>query len=206
MKRKILISIVLMAAGAIGLNAQERETGSDTTRLKPEPKPYPMMDVLAYSNTLLPFYLFPAPYALETKQQRAARISQETYERVMGSVRHNLSWTRPASLSGTQKMVLSVAALFLTNPSSTPAGTKAIMSHPFAYVYTPGMEPVAHRYSPDIFPQCIRLEYDFKSGTYNQVMVKWEEVLKNIERSNNSPYCPAPVPRKRFTSGERIAP
>ena len=69
-------------------------------------------------------------------------------------------------------------------------------SNPFIFARTPGGAPVVHRYSPKAFPQCIRTEFDFQSGTYKHVMVKWNEFESRLE----------PVPRMQFHSTDKLAP
>ena len=68
-------------------------------------------------------------------------------------------------------------------------------SNPFIYAYTPGWAPYEHPYSPAVFPQSIWLEFDFTTGTYKQVMVKWDDLQKSM--ANNfggfgQQYVPIP--------------
>lgn len=202
MSQKWLYTLVLLVAGAIGLNAQEQDTVSA------RPKPFPVIVAPIHSYPSLPFFRPPAPDTPETKEQKAARINQETFQRVMTSVNHNLSFHRPPVLTDIEKTLLFIGALFLTSPYKFPDGTVPVMnaSNPFFYALTPGGEPIVHPYSPEIFPQCIRLEYDFKSGTYNQVMVPWNEFEMNMTRSFGGPYRIEPVPRMQFHSTDHLAP
>ena len=109
----------------------------------------------------------------ETKEQRAARINQRTYNALMKSADQNLYWYRIPKISKTWKLIMGVGKLFLSNPFGFPEGYVPLMnaSFPFIYAKTPGMAPYDHPYSPDKFPQCIKSEYDFATGTYKQVMV-----------------------------------
>lgn len=207
MRRLLFISIVLLMAGAIGLQAQEHVERPDSLVRKPEPRanPFPMLGYYGYSSIGRYFFLPLDPGEFETKEDRAARINAETYRRVMESVNYNLSWTRPPHLTRAQSIALFVAQLFLSNPGKRPDGTVPVMSSvPFSYIYTPGWAPRENPYSPDVFPQCIRLEYDSKSGTYKQVMVDWNDFQKNLNRGIGNPNFNAPVPVKRFTTAEKM--
>ena len=194
MRKKWLYTLVLLMAGAIGLQAQERAEKQDTVSIRP--KPFPATVKPLFTDPWQPYFQFPAPEIPESKEQRAARVNQETFHRVMTSVRHNLSWFQPPTRQ------------FLSGPYSFQQGTVPVMSasNPFIFARKPGGEPIVHPYSPEAFPQCIRMEYDFKSGTYKQVMVPWNEFENNMARSFNSPYRLDPVPRMRFHSTDYLAP
>ena len=155
MRRLLFISIVLLMAGAIGLQAQEHVERPDSLARKPEPRanPFPMLGYYGYSSIGRYFFLPLDPGEFETKEDRAARINAETYRRVMESVNYNLSWTRPPHLTRAQSIALFVAQLFLSNPGKRPDGTVPVMSSvPFSYIYTPGWAPRENPYSPDVFP------------------------------------------------------
>ena len=194
MRRKWLYIVAGLLAGTIGLHAQEHREKHDTVSVKP--RPFPVMVAPVYSNLWQPYFRSPATDVPESKEQRAARINQETFHRVMASVHHNLSWFQPP------------VHQFLSGPYSFQPGTVPVMSasNPFIYARTPGGAPVVHPYSPKAFPQCIRTEFDFQSGTYKQVMVKWEEFEKNMARSFGGPYRLEPVPRVQFHSTDKLAP
>ena len=206
MGKKWLYTIGLLMVSAIGLHAQEDVEKTDTVSIKP--KPFPLVTSPLFSMTWQPFYLSPDVDAVESKEQRAARINEETFYRVMASVNQNLTWYRPPVLSDTEKTLLFVAGLFLTSPYKFQPGTVPVMntSNPFIYAVTPGGTPYINPYSTDVFPQCIRTEYDFKSGTYQQVMVKWDEVEKSMARSFGGPYRYEPVPRMEFLSTDKLVP
>ena len=143
----------------------------------------------------MPSFLSPDPF--ETKEQRAARINAMTSASLMSSLNYNLSWYRPPHLSEGAKWALFAGSLFLSNPYAFPKGTVPMMntSNPFIYAYTPGWAPYDHPYSPDLFPQSIRLEFDFTTGTYKQVMVKWDDLQKNMANSFSNSYPQyAPIP------------
>ena len=193
MLRKWLYTIVLLLVGALGLNAQEHVEKPDTFTVKP--KPLQGIEAPVFSNTLTPYFFSPRPDRFETKEERAARINLETFHRVMSSVRMNLqSFTPPARRQ------------FITSPYQSPLGTVPVMNatNPFIYARTPGMAPYAYPYSPDAFPQSIRVEFDFTSGTYRQVMVKWDDLEKSMARSFGGPYRNEPIPRMRFTSTDDL--
>lgn len=197
MKQKWIYTLVLLMAGAMGLHAQEYVDKADTVVIKP--RPLPLMGV---PSLLQPYQFSLAPDPFETKEQRAARINQQTYDRVMTSVNQNLNWFKPPHLTQLQMALLLVGGLFLTSPYKFQPGTVPLMnaSNPFVYARTPGMAPYEHRYSSDAFPQCIRTDFDFRSGTYQQVMIKWEEVEKSMARSYGGPYRNEPVPYMHFSS------
>ena len=203
MNKKWLYTFILLLVNAIGLSAQEYVGKADTVTIKPRP----VAPSLFY-NDLQPYYLLPLPDARESKEQRAARINQETYYRLLASVDHNLSWHRPPALSNTEKALLMVAGFFLNSPYKFKPGTVPLMnaSNPFVYAVTPGCAPIFHPYNTDAFPQCIRTEYDFKSGTYQQVMIQWDEVEKSMARSFGGPYRNEPVPRMQFSSDRMMLP
>ena len=180
MKQKWIYTAMLLMVSAISLQAQEHV---DTVRFKP------MTVSPVLQPPTLPLITLTLPDMEESKEARAARINQETYLRVMFSILQSLYW-QPSPVSGTP---------LLSGPYSFRPGTVPVMSasNPFIYAVTPGMAPYSHPYSPDVFPQCIRTEVDFTSGTYKQTMVKWEDLQKSMARSFGGPYRLEPVPRLR---------
>lgn len=199
MFKKWFHTVILMMAGAIGLYAQEHV---DTVTIKPKP---PVTSPL-FESPWQP--LFPSMEGIfaESKEQRAARINQEIYTRVMTSVQQNLFWYQPPKLSKVEMALLYVGGLFLNSPYKFRPGTVPLMnaSNPFIYAVTPGQAPYAKLYSPDVFPQSISTEYDFRTGTYQQVMIKWSEVERSMVRSYGGPYRNDPVPKMKFSSDEWI--
>jgi len=202
MKRIWLSLVGCLLAGGIGLHAQE-EKKADTLV---HHRPVTINLSVDAPEASQPFTLS-LPDPGETKEQRAARINKETYHRVMTSVEHDLSWYKPRKLSQAELALLSIGALFLKGPYSFQQGTRPVMSasNPFMYNKEPGGAPIVHPYSPAAFPQCIQLEYDFKSCTYKEVMVKWEDVQKSMERRYGPPISD-PIPRMQFHSTDRLAP
>lgn len=198
MKQKWLYTVVLLMVSTIGLYAQEHVEKVDTTVIKPNP----IISTPVFSSSGLPFFPVPTFEQPESKEEQAARINRETYERVMASINEYLAPHRPPHLTDTQKTLLFIGGLFLNSPYKFRPGTVPLMnaSNPFIYAVTPGMAPFEHPYSPDKFPQCIRTELDFTSGTYRQVMIKWDEVEKSMARSFGGPYRLEPVPRMRFNN------
>ena len=166
MKKKGLYTVVLLLVSAIGLHAQEHV---DTTVIRPHPA---QMNVPL--ELVLPVIPLPALEQPESKEEQAARINKETYLRVMASVNQSLAPLKPPHLSNTQKALLLVGSLFLTSPYKFRDGTVPVMnaSNPNMFLVTPGKAPYDHPYSPEAFPQCIKTEFDFATGTYKQVMVK----------------------------------
>jgi len=200
MRQKWLYTVVLLMVSAIGLQAQEHVEKVDTTVIKP--KPSPVINTPSLSSSSLPSFQFLSFEEPESKEEMAARINRETYLRVMASVNQSLTPFRPPHLSDTQKTLLFIGGLFLTSPYKFRPGTIPLMnaSNPFMYAITPGMAPYEHPYSSDVFPQCISTELDFSSGTYRQVMVKWDEVERSMARSFGGPYRLDPVPKMRFNN------
>ena len=211
MVEKLLSILFFLAAWALPLKAQDYPVSmpdgtplsvkSDSISVKPDFSPLP--DFFPIQGIRMPSYLTPVHF--ETKEERAARINLRTEAGVKLSVKQNLFWYRPPVFSPVQKAMFFVAGLFLTSPSRLPDGCIPAMnaSNPFFFYKTPGMAPVEHPYAPEFFPQCIRTEYDFASGTYKQMMVPWSEFNMNLNRSFGGPYLNAPVPRMYFNSAER---
>ena len=142
-------------------------------------KPKPLITSSLFSGSWQPIFPSLEGMPSESKEQRVARINQEIYERVMASVEQNLSWHRPAKLSQVEMALLFVGGLFLNSP---------------------------YKFRPGKFPQCISTEYDFRTGTYQQVMIKWNEVERSMARSYGGPYRNDPVPKMKFRSDEWMIP
>lgn len=197
MNLKGLYTFVLLMVSAIGLNAQEKV---DTLAIRPKPVPVTVSPI--FQNSMVPFFPVLSTERPESKEERAARINLETYRRVMESVNQSLTPYIPPHLSNAQKALLFIGSLFLSSPYKFPPGTVPVMngSNPYMYAVTPGMAPYEHPYSPEAFPQCIRTELDFSTGTYRQVMVKWDEFEKNNARSFGGPYRLEPVPKFRYNN------
>ena len=202
MRVRSAVLLVVLLAGSLSLHAQDHPVTvpdgpvvkTDSTRNKAQILPW--MGYPAFSGVQLPSFLTVDPF--ETKEQRAARINALTSAKLMSSVDYNLSWYRPPYLTGLQKTLLFAGRLFLTSPYSFPQGAVPVMnaSNPFLYAYTPGWAPFEHPYSPDRFPQSIRLDFDFTTGTYKQVMVKWEDLQKSMGNrfgSYSQQYAPIPT-------------
>lgn len=70
------------------------------------------------------------------------------------------------------------------NPFAIPYGYVPLgnSSNPFIIAKIPGWNPEPDKYSPEAIPQCIKLEYDFATGTYRQVMVSWEEYTRQMAK------------------------
>lgn len=201
MRGRLSVLLVMLLAAPFSLYAQDHPVTvldgpvvkTDSTRNKTQI--LPLLGYPAFSGIQPPSFLTVDPF--ETKEQRAARINALTSANVLSSVDYNLSWYRPPHLTGVQRTLLYAGRLFLTSPYSFPKGAVPVMnaSNPFMYVYTPGWAPYEHPYSPDSFPQSIRLDFNFTTGTYEQVMVKWEDVQKSMATSlGSSSHQYAPIP------------
>lgn len=90
------------------------------------------------------------------------------------------------------------------NPFAIPYGHVPMgnSSNPFVTAMTPGWQPEPYKYSPESIPQCIRLEYDFASGTWKQVMVDWEEYTEQMSGFSENLQT-EPVPAVPVTPVER---
>lgn len=95
----------------MGLQAQEYRDKADSISLRPKP----LTQTPLFSPPWNPVLILPTLDASETKEQRAARINQETFERMMTSVRYNLSWFQPP------------VHQFLSGPYSFQPGTVPVM-------------------------------------------------------------------------------
>ena len=201
MRVRLVVLLVVFLVGSFSLHAQDHPVTvldgpvvkTDSTKNKVQS--LPLLGYPAFTGVRPPSFLTVDPF--ETKEQRAARINAQISANLMSSVDYNLSWYRPPHLTGLQKTLVYAGRLFLTSPYSFPKGAVPVMnaSNPFLYNYAPGWAPFEHPYSPDRFPQSIRLDLDFSTGTYKQVMVKWEDLQKSMgTRFGNSSQQYAPVP------------
>ena len=202
MRGRLLIVSLLLLAGSLSLHAQDHPVSvldgpvikTDTVRRKPQL--LPLMGYPVFSMAQMPSFLSMEPF--EAKEQRAARMNAMASASLMSSLNYNLSWYRPPHLSESAKWALFAGSLFLSNPFAFPKGAVPMMStsNPFIYAYTPGWAPYDHPYSPDFFPQSIRVDFDFTTGTYKQVMVKWDDLQNSL--ANNfggfgQQYSPIPT-------------
>ncbi len=209
MNRRFLSTVVLLFAGALLLRAQDHPTNvldgpvMTVDSLQRRPELLPPLGGPAFPGIQMPSILTPQGY--ESKEQRAARINQQTRNSVLRSADHNLSWYRPPKLSKEMRVILSIARLFLSNPYAFPEHAVPLMNHSFPFIYAiePGMAPYDNPYSPDRIPQTIRMEYDFATGTYKQVMIPWSEYEAKMSRSFGGAYKPEAVPKIAVTPVER---
>lgn len=79
-------------------------------------------------------------------------------------------------------------------------------SNPFMAIKTPGGAPYENPYSPDKFPQAVRMEYDTATGTYKPTMVDWKEYQKQLDVRYNIPIENRPIPKVPLAPGDRIVP
>ena len=187
----ILSAILFIVAGAQGMKAQDyTATIPDGPAVRPDSlslKPLPSfhLSIPSFMPLQHPNLLF-SPLGIETKEQRAARINEQTFTSVMESVDKYLLWYRPPKLTKPWKQILGAAKLFLGNPYGFPEGCVPLMnaSFPFIYAKTPGMVPYDNPYTSDQFPKCIESKYDAATGTYKQIMVDWSEVQSKLSKSN----------------------
>ena len=181
----ILSSILFIFAGAQGIKAQDYSvTIPDGPVVRP--------DSLSLKPSFLPLQqpnLLFSPLGMETKEQGAARINEQTYTSVMESIDKYLIWSRPPKLTKPWKLILGAAKLFLSNPYGFPEGCVPLMNHSFPFIYakTPGMAPYYNPYTSDLFPKCIESEYDAATGTYKQVKVDWADIQEKLSKNSGVP-------------------
>lgn len=214
MGRKLLLIILLLIAGFFRLKAQDIPVSvldgpvlKIDTLSKKLPLDFPLITDPGLPSIRMPNTLG-LPSEFETKEQRAARINAQTYADVMSSVDDGLSWYRPPELSPVVKGLFSVLKLFLTSPYKFQDGYVPVMSasNPFMAIKTPGGAPYENPYSPDKFPQAVRMEYDTATGTYKPVMVDWKEYQKQLDVRYNIPIENRPIPKVPLAPGDRIVP
>jgi hypothetical protein len=193
---KIFIPILFLFAGAVALQAQDYGITpvdgpvikADTVQSKPLflPRVYsPVTDPRVITNPLsLPEY--------ETKRERQARVARSATQTVIESMKRGMDIIR-----------LQVFKPFL---SGAPAGYVRLQaSNPMILGREPGKYPYDNPYSPENFPQTVRSEYDFATGTYKLVPIKWEEYQKSMNvRFNAGNINNAPIPQVRLTPGDQI--
>jgi hypothetical protein len=209
MLRPILFILLLLAAGALALRAQDYPATpidgpvvkADSLRQKPGFSP--LMGYSIYARIRMQGVL--APIGFESREERAARINAATSASVLRSVSMNLDLYRPPHYSREEILALKILRLFLSNPFGFPEGTVPMMStsNPFVYAKTPGWAPYENPYSPDKIPQTVRTEYDFATGTYKLIPRPWSEVQMDLSRSTSAPFNNAPLPRFYTNATER---
>ena len=215
MGRKLLLIFFLLMAAFCRLKAQDIPpvTVLDGPILKVDtlsnklPLDFPLITDPALPSIHLPGTL-DLPSEFETKEQRAARINARASQDVKASVDQELAWYKPPKLTPEQKALFSILKLFLVSPYKFQDGYVPVMSasNPFMAVKTPGWAPYENPYSPDKFPQAVRMEYDMATGTYKPVMVEWQQYQKDLFKAGfNAPlYNNEPIPRVPLAPGDRI--
>ena len=185
MGRKLLLILLLLAAGIIRLKAQDI--------------PVTILDGPILKTDSLSKKL---PLRL------AARANTRTARDVKSSVNENLKWYKPPKLTPTQRALLTVGKLFLSNPRGFQKGTVPMLNSSFPYIFapTPGGAPYESPYTPDRFPQAVKMEYDMASGTYKPVMVDWKQYQMDLKKAGfNAPlYENKPIPQVPLAPGDRI--
>lgn len=213
MSRRILVTIVALAVGMMRLGAQDVRIldgpaleVEDSLNVRPKPFPTLLNPIPGpMIHTFSPLFAPLSPF--ETREQRAARINERTFYAVQQSVDRNLVWYRMPHYTKEEQALLFLLKLFLSAPFGYREGYVPLMnpSNPFVYAKTPGMAPYDNPYSPEYFPQTIKTEYDFATGTYKTVMVDWEDFQKSLlvnPRGNS--FGNAPIPQVVVTPGDRI--
>ena len=191
MGRKLLLIFLLLVAGIIRLKAQDIPISildgpilKADTLSKKLPLDFPLITDPIEPSIRMPD-LLSLPSEFETKEQRAARANTRTARSVKSSVDENLKWYRPPKLTSTQRALLTVGKLFLSNPRGFQKGTVPMSNASFPYIFavTPGGAPYESPYTPDMFPQAVKMEYDMASGTYKPVLVDWRQYQKELKKA-----------------------
>lgn len=213
MSRRILVTIVALAVGMMRLGAQDVRIldgpaleVEDSLNVRPKPFPTLLNPIPGpMIQTLSPLFAPLNPF--ETKEQRAARINARTFYSLRQSVDQNLRWHRLPHYTKEEQALFFVLQLFLSAPFGYKEGYTPLMNpnNPFVYAKIPGMAPYDNPYSPEYFPQTIKTEYDFATGTYKTVMVDWQDFQKSllVNPGGNS-FGNAPIPQVVVTPGDRI--
>ena len=209
MLRPVLLILLLLAAGALALRAQDYPATpidgpavkADSLRQKPEFSP--LMGYSIYARIRMQGVL--APIGFESREERAARINAATSANVLSSMGKNLDLYRPPHLSREEILALKILRMFLSNPFGFAEGAVSMMStsNPFVFAKTPGWAPNENPYSPDKIPQTVRTEYDFATGTYKMVARPWSEVQLDLSRGTSASFNNAPLPRVYMNATER---
>ena len=213
MSRRILVTIVALAVGMMRLGAQDVRIldgpaleVEDSLNVRPKPFPTLLNPIPGpMIQTLSPLFAPLNPF--ETKEQRAARINARTFYSLRQSVDQNLRWHRLPHYTKEEQALFFVLQLFLSAPFGYKEGYTPLMNpnNPFVYAKIPGMAPYDNPYSPENFPQTVRTEYDFATGTYKTVMVGWEDFQKSLlVRPGGNSFGNAPIPQVVVTPGDRI--
>lgn len=153
------------------------------------------------------FLLLEAPRGPLSKEELALKANMYARKEVLSS----MSWTLENTILNPmvyerQKIYTRTAAIGYLSPFSIPFGYVPVMnsSNPFAITKIPGWSPEPYRYSPDIFPQSIELEYDETSGIYRQVSVGWEDYNERIKLAKGGgKFGNNPIPAAAVTPVER---
>lgn len=214
MSSKSLLSALLLAFAACNLGAQNIPVSVpdgpvvETDSLKAKPVPFPMAAFPFAQAVRMPEFLFPGENAMfETKEQRAAKINELTRSLVMLSLNQVLYWCKMPEYTPEMSYAMYAGSFFLTDQYAFPRGCVPLMNHSFQFIYakTPGMAPYEQMYSPELFPQCIKSEFDISTGTYKQVMVDWSEFQKNMKIASEfkGSFNTAPVPKIAVTPVEK---
>ena len=207
---KIIISGIVIAASASLLRAQDHTvTPIDGPTVKADtltsrPQPFSQMAYPLSPMVRMPIMYSPAPL-FESPEEMAARRNWLIYNNIMTSVDQSLYWQRPPHYSRGEKMAYFALGLFLSNPYGFKDGYTPLMNHSFPFIYAkiPGMSPYYSPYSPEYFPQAVRTEYDFATGTYKQVLVDWNEFQLKMPKQSQI-YYNAPPPKIMLTPGDLI--
>ena len=213
MRGKLLIICFLLLAASVSLRAQDFPASpldgpvvkSDSLSVPPKPLFIPAYS--GFTGIAMPSFLSPEPLPFETKEQRAARLNALIYGSVMTATGKSLLWDRPAFFTKKEKYIYRALGLFLSNPYSVPDGCIPLMNStfPFIFALVPGPAPYRSEYSPERFPQCIRTEYDFATGTYKQVPVGWAEYQKKLSSASfHGSFDNTPVPKAVLSPGDLI--
>lgn len=196
---------IVMNLAAVFLSGMTAAFAQDAPVLHADGDDY-AADSLFLSEPLLPAPVFRAPMLPSllrpqmpaTREEKAAYVNALVHSSVMKSVDGNLKYVPMVDIDA------KTGWKPFGNPFAIPYGYVPMgnSSNPFIVALIPGWEPEPDKYSPEAIPQCIRLEYDFATGTYRQVMVDWDEYSRQMSGFPTNLQT-QPVPSIAVTPVER---
>lgn len=200
------IFLVFTLIPVISVRGQERKDSLRISAADTLQSPEPVF-FTPYNPAFSKFILLTAPEGPLSKEELALKSNMYARKDLMAS----MSWTLEKTILNPMvyeqvRIYTRTTTLGYLAPFSIPFGYVPVMnsSNPFAITKIPGWSPEPYRYSPDIFPQAIDLEYDEASGKYKQVSVGWEDYNERIKLSRaGGKFGNNPIPSAAVTPVER---
>lgn len=122
------------------------------------------------------------------------------------AIDNNIRPYKPITLPTTAMILLKVATLLLPYNESFAYGEVPMLNSSFVHIkaIVPSGAPYELMYSPEMFPQRVKTEYDILSGTYIRKIVSFDEFQKNMSNRMLLMNDYAPVPKMAVTPVERM--